>query len=472
MSPTLASLLVICAAGALLLAVVQFALTRRSLRKQRELKRELQARETQLERLKVRLGQAHRMEAVGVFAGSIIHNLNNLLAVILGHARLAAQASPAESRGREEIAKVLQAGQVAGDLVRDLSDFYRQADLARRPIDLQPVVRDTLKLLRDIVPRPIEIAADLNPVGQVLASPTGVQQVLMNLCSNSVKAMLRSQGKLTITLREDTVEHRQRAMPHDLEPGTYVRLSVQDDGRGMDRQTQDRIFAAFYAEDSGAVRAGLGLATVCRILQQHDGVTIPQSAPGAGTTFSIYFPLIAWSVESAPGATPGATPGVPEAPLAALTPAGTGLAPPADVTADVPDADPAAGGSPLRILLVDDEEMVADVMAQGLSRLGHQVTATTDARQALAWFTAEPGKFDVVVTDQIMPHMSGVRLTREIRALRPDIPVVLTTGFRDSFHEQQAREAGVREFILKPCSHRDLADLLSRLAARRMEGQG
>ena len=461
MSPTLAILLVICAAGALLLAVLQFGLTRRSLRKQRELKRELQARDTQLERLKVRLGQAHRMEAVGVFAGSIIHNLNNLLAVILGHARLAAQAAPEESRSRDEIAKVMKAGQVAGDLVRDLSDFYRQADLARRPIDLQPVVRDTLKLLRDIVPRSIEIVADLNPVGQVLASPTGVQQVLMNLCSNSVKAMLRSQGKLTITLQEDVVEHRQRAMPHDLEPGTYVRLSVQDDGRGMDRKTLDRIYATFYAEDSGAVRAGLGLATVCRILEHHDGVTIPRSAPGDGTTFNIYFPLIAWSVEAA--GEPAAVPLEAQAPPAATAPP----APPADGSGAVP----AAAGSPLRILLVDDEEMVADVMAQGLSRMGHQVTATTDARQALAWFTADPDTFDVVITDQIMPHMSGVRLTREIRALRPDLAVVLTTGFRDSFHEQQAREAGVREFILKPCSHRDLADLLARLTARRMEGK-
>lgn len=466
MSPVLFIVLIVATAGALALAVLQFALARRSFRIQQELKRELMARDTQIERLQARLGQAHRMEAVGVFAGSIIHNLNNLLAVILGHTRLASQSAPGESRSREEMGKVLQAGQVAGDLVRDLSDFYRQADLARRPVDLQPVVRDTLKLLRDIVPRSIQIAADLEPCGPVLASPTGVQQVLMNLCSNSVKAMLRSQGKLTVTLREETVDRRQRALPRDLEPGTYVRLTVQDDGRGMDRRTLDRIYSAFYAEDTGAVRPGLGLATVCRILEHHDGVTIPQSAPGDGTTFSIYFPLIAWSVETA------------EEPLTVPQDAVSSAAAPLPVAAGEqeaaagPTAVPGAGAIALRILLVDDEEMVADVMARGLARIGHLVTATTDARQALEWFTADPGRFDVVVTDQIMPHMSGVRLTREIRALRPDVPVVLTTGFRDSFHEQQAREAGVREFILKPCSHRDLADLLDRLAVRRMEGQG
>ncbi len=402
--------------------------------------------------LEHQLTQARRMEAVGILAGSIVHNLNNLLAVILGHARMASHTLPTTAEAHDEIGKVIKAGTMASELVTEISDFFRQADRARKPTDLGPLVGDTLKLLRDILPATVQIREDLQGCGPVLASPAGVQQVLMNLCSNAVQAMGGEQGVIEVGLHEEKVSGWHRAVPADLGPGSYVRLTVRDNGRGMDGETLERMFESYFSAAPGASKLGIGLSTVCRILKEHDGATIPRSRVGAGTSFDIYFPLIAWPAGQEPAA---AALGEPQ--IAAL---------PDPVVLPRPSA--ADRG---RILLVDDESMVAQVMARGLERMGYQVTCHTDARDALADFARAPQAFDAVVTDQIMPHMSGVRLTRRLHDIRADVPVVLFTGFRDSFNERQAREAGVSEFMLKPGSHRDLAGLLERLIARRRAGE-
>ena len=407
-------------------------------------------------RLEHQLTQARRMEAVGILAGSIVHNLNNMLAVILGHTRMAAHALPGEAEAQDELAKVIKAGTMASELVAEISDFFRQADRARKPTDLGPLVGDTLKLLRDILPQTVEIREELQPCGPVLASPAGVQQVLMNLCSNSVQAMMAEKGVIEVSLREEKVTGWHRAVPADLGPGSYVKLTVRDDGRGMDTETLDRIFESYFSVAAGGSKLGIGLSTVCRILKEHDGATIPSSRAGAGTAFDIFFPLIAWPADQEPET------------------ADLELVPPA--LAQAAEAEDAAeavspGGSRGRVLLVDDEQMVAQVMTRGLQRLGFAVVMHTDARDALADFARAPDSFDAVVTDQIMPHMSGVRLTRRLHDIRADVPVVLFTGFRDSFNERQAREAGVLEFMLKPGSHRDLAQLLERVMARRRAGE-
>jgi CheY-like chemotaxis protein len=353
---------------------------------------------------------------------------------------------------------------MASELVREISDFYLQADQARKPADLEPVIRDTLKLIRDILPSTITITSRLRPCGPVLASVTGIQQVLMNLCSNSMHAMYRQTGNLEVVLEEEVVTSSRPAMPHELAPGSYARLSVRDDGRGMDKPTLDRIFDSYFTGADDGKKMGIGLSTVSRILEDNDGVTIVQSMVGEGTSFDLYFPLIAWEVFSAaeePAPAPIFAGKRPEGPRAEnLIP---GLVPPLAATGDKPTA---------TVLLVDDEEMVAQVMTSGLQRQGFRVITHTDSRKALADFSQTPDIFDVVVTDQIMPHMSGVRLTRKIHEIRPDLPIILFTGFRDSFHEAQAREAGVVEFLLKPGSHRDLADLITRLLPRKMTGRG
>jgi CheY-like chemotaxis protein len=405
--------------------------------------------------LEEQLDGARRMEAVGIMAGGIVHNLNNLLAVILGHARIASQDLPADSPPRLEVQRILQAGEMAGDLVGEISDFFRQADRARKPTDLGPVVRDTMKLIGDILPATVETRIDIEPCGPVLATTTGVQQVLMNLCSNAMHAMYRQRGTLTVTLGEVEVTEAVAGVPAELAPGRYVKLSIADDGRGMDQQTLDGVLSTNFHGTTSGGQSGIGLSTVSRILRDHDGVAVASSRVGQGTVFDLYFPLIAWEVV--------ADPLVPPAPVEPRPAPATATAEPAS------DARPAAAGT---VLLVDDEEMVAQVLARGLRRLGYRVVTHTDSRTALADFAQTPEIFDVVVTDQIMPHMSGVRLTRRILKIRPDLPVILFTGFRDSFNEQQAREAGVSEFLLKPGSHRDLADLIKRLQKRRMAGRG
>ncbi len=425
----------------------QFFVLRRY-RRQLKAQQESSRREEELiSGLRTRLSQAQRLEAVGIYAGSIIHNLNNLLSVILGHIRLVESASETGADDREELQKAMAAGHIAGDLLADLSKFYRQADLGRKPTALLPVVRDTVKLLADILPTTISLKTDLQPCGPVLASLTGIQQVLMNLCSNAAQAMSQNQGEILVSLNEEVVARPVDALPRKLTPGSYVRLRVKDNGRGMDQKSLEKILNSYYGDNPASENPGLGLATVCRLVDSMHGVAIPHSQAGSGSTFSIYFPLIAWSI------------------------------PPVDDPLELPADDPAIleistsdKNDSVRILLVDDEEMVAEVLSRGLRRLGHHVTTVTDSRRALEIFARKSRDFDVVITDQIMPHMSGVRLVRELETIRPGMPVILTTGFRDSYHERQAREAGVREFILKPCSHLDLAQAIARLGLRRLEG--
>ena len=418
-----------------------------------------------------KLKQAQRMEAVGILAGSIVHNLNNLLAVILGHTRMALHDKTAKVNGNEDLLQVVKAGTMASEMVQEISDFYRQADQARKPTNLAPIVRDTLKFLRDILPPNVEIREDLDSsCGLVLATATGVQQVLMNLCSNSLHAMYRDQGIIAVSLCREEVSEVHRAIPHDLEPGSYVKLTVRDNGRGLSRESLNRIFDSYFSSNSGEEGIGIGLSTVTRILKDHDGVSIPQGRVGHGARFDIYFPLIAWSVVAAK-AKPYSRPGFKRIHRHAL-PAEERPAP--ELTAvplpELISRDEVAEGERGRVLLVDDEEMVAQVTAAGLRSQGFLVTMHTDARLALEIFTDAPDDFDVVVTDQIMPHMSGVRLTRKIHGIRPALPVILMTGFRDSFNERQAKDSGVKDFILKPFSHRDLSKLLDHTLLRRLEG--
>ncbi len=434
-------------------------LGRRRDRRADQLQRELTACRAEASDQEQRLEQAQRMEAVGILAGGIVNNLNNLLAVVLGNARLMSRHDNGNGARQDELDRILKASHMAGDLVQELSDFYRQADQTRKPTDLVPVVRDTVKLLRDILPSSVSIKEHLQPCGPVLATQAGVQQILMNLCSNGVQAMQRSGGALTISLHEDIVREPLRAAPAHLAAGSYVCMTVSDDGRGMDPATVDQVFEQGPRERDDKPAAGLGLRTVQRIVGDHQGATVVESAPGRGTSVRVYFPLIAWSVQASPVRRRRSETAAAETP-AVLIPL------PGVEAEERRAAEPRA-----TVLLVDDEEMVAQVLARGLRRMGYRVVPHVDSRKALADFSQTPEVFDIVVTDQIMPHMSGVRLTRRIHELRPRIPVIICTGFRDSFNEHQAREAGVSDFLLKPASHRDLAAMIDRLVRREMEGR-
>jgi len=266
----------------------------------------------------------------------------------------------------------------------------------------------------------------------------------MNLCNPPTTPERR--GRIHVSLREEIVAGGRKARPHPLASGSYVRLTVRDSRPGLDHAELERILDTYYDDGPGFEQPGLGLATVSRFIEHAGAAAVSEPDGAQGTAFSIYFPLIAWSVvEDGPDLE------MPE----------SDMAPPEDL----------AQAPPVRILLVEDEELVADVLARGLRVLGHAVTVAVDGRRALEVFRGAPRAFDVVITDQIMPHMSGVRLARQLRTEREGLPVILVSGFHDSYQEAQAREAGIREFVSKPCSHLDLARAIGRLGLGRLEGR-
>ncbi len=434
-----------------------------NLRNTRHQKRIFQAKSEHLEE---QLARAQRFEAVGIMAGSIVHNLNNLMSVILGHTRMVAHDLAASSPSQNDLRHVIKAGHMAADLLNEISDFNRQAEQDLKPTDLSSLLRNTLKFIRDIVPSSIVINEKIpERCEPVMASATGVQQVLMNLISNSVQAIGQSPGKIEVILKPCVIKQWQPASPQKLGPGSYIKLTVRDNGQGMEPDTLDRIIGSYFSSPPDSTRLGLGLNTVFRILDQHDGVTIPTSKAGQGTSFDIYFPKIAWQVVSEPEVKGE------ETLFAQEMASPTRLIPKTTVGAGDKSSETKLGREIATVLLVDDEEMVARVTTLGLQKLGYRVIKHLDSRRALADFLQTPKVFDVVVTDQIMPHMSGVSLARKIHSSRPNIPVILMTGFRDSFNETQALEAGISQVVLKPTSHRDLAEIIERNLLRQKKGQ-
>ncbi|MBM4130155.1 response regulator [bacterium] len=437
-SPLLA--LAVLLAGACAVAAFLYL---RERRRARHCAARVDRRNAEIGRLRQQLLDARRLEAVGILAGGIVNNLNNLLAAMLGSARLASHETGLPAPARQELDRLLKAGNQAADLVHELGDFYRDADQARRPQDLLKVVRDTVKLLQDVVPTTIEVRADLRQVGPVLATRAGVQQTIVSLGSAFVQALGGAGGRVTIRLEEQRLEQPREGAGATLTPGAYARLgfAVEADERGVPLPLECAMLAA-----------------LCHEIEGQGTLVVSEAVRPDRRACELWFPLIAWRV--AAGADTAVT---------NITRAPSGPVQPESVE---PEAPAAAGPPRATILLVDDEEMVAQVLARGLRRLGYRVVTHLDARTALADFSQTPALFDIVITDQIMPHISGVRLAQRIHEVRPDIPVALCTGFRDSFNEQQAREAGVADFILKPTSHRALAAVVDRLVLKRMEGRG
>jgi len=456
--------------GLLVLAVAVAFLLYRAQRRMRRHNARLQDRSNRIEE---QLKQAQRYEAVGVMAGSIVHNLNNLMSVILGHSRLIAQDLPKDAPAGQDLQQILKAGGMAADLLNEIADFSQQAEKALKPTHLTVPIQDTLKFLRDITPSNIRIREEIpGKCEPVMASKTGLQQLLMNLFSNSVHAIGKSTGLIEVSLQDSILEKDHTAVPRDLVPGHYLRLRLRDNGKGMGREVLEGIRHAFRVHPPDTTHMNTGLNTVFRILDQHNAAAVFSSTPDRGTTTDIYFPKIAWRVEhDMPRTEPE-----PEvsAPVLAETPDTTfQVVAGGRSTGEDPAGVPVAPEEELgTILLVDDDEMVARVTALGLQRMGYRVIKHLDSRRALADFLQTPELFDVVITDQIMPHMSGVRLARKIHSARPEIPVLLVTGVRDSFNDQQTLEAGIAQILFKPVSHRDLVEVVEKVRLRTRHGRG
>ena len=370
--------------------------------------------------------QAQKMEAMGTLAGGIAHDFNNILASINGYTELAQLTLTGNPKVREYMDAVLHAGHRATALVRQILAFSRQEKLQREPVDLRPVVAETLKLLRATIPANIEfvtaLAADA-PI--VLADANQIHQILMNLGTNAWHAMKGGNGQIEVRLERFEVDEVYAASQPRLRPGRYARLSVGDTGCGMDAATLRRIFEPFFTTKPTGQGTGLGLSVVHGIMESHDGVVTVYSQPGLGTVFNLYFPADA-SAE------------VPVSPEAEQVPRGRGE----------------------RILLVDDEASLVQLGRNTLSALGYEVEATTQPLEALEIVRAAPHRFALVITDQTMPKLTGLELADQLRQIRPGLPMILMTGFSLAITAERVRAAGVSQLLLKPASLQSLGNAI------------
>jgi PAS domain S-box-containing protein len=379
---------------------------------------------TERKKLEAQLRQAQKMQAIGTLAGGIAHDFNNILMAMLGYAEMAKIDLPEGTVARGDLEEVLKAGGRARDLVRQILAFSRQIDQERQPIQLHPVIKEALKLLRASLPATIEIRQNISTdCGAVMADPTQVHQVLMNLCSNAHHAMREKGGILEVELKSVDVDADFAVLVPNLREGPYVRLTLSDTGHGMDRPTMERIFEPFFTTKAVGVGTGMGLATVHGIVTSHNGAITVYSEPGKGTTFHVYLPRL----ESK----------APDAPLQVES---------------IPTGKE-------RILFVDDEASLARLGKQMLERLGYDVTARTSSVEALEAFRAKSDKFDLVITDQTMPNITGMELAEEMMRIRPDIPIILATGFSETISPERAKQLGIREYIMKPVAARELAQV-------------
>lgn len=378
-------------------------------------------REHQLER---QLVQAQKLEAIGTLAGGIAHDFNNILSAVLGYASLAMDEVDPDSTIWEYLDQVTKAGQRASDLVKQVLMFSRQTDQEHRTVMLQPLLKEVLKLLRGTLPTTIDIQHEIDDsCGQVLANPTQLHQVLLNLGTNAYHAMKGRPGVFSIALEERAVPEQESEANPDLSPGRYACIEVSDTGHGMDAATLERIFEPYFTTKAPGEGTGLGLSTVHGIVRGHRGVLRVQSAVGKGTTFEILLPI-----------------------------SQTG-----QVEADGQSVEEHDVRGTERLLVVDDEETLLAVMQKTLSRLGYDVTVCTSSVQALEILRNTPKGFDMLVTDQTMPMMTGIELAKEVASLRPEFPVILCSGLSMTLNEAAARRHGIRRFLMKPLAAKRLA---------------
>jgi PAS domain S-box-containing protein len=383
------------------------------------------------ERLEQRLRQAEKMEAVGRLAGGVAHDFNNVLAGVFAYGEMLLEEAPGDSSLKRYAQNVLTAASRGRELVEQILAYSRSQRGRRAPVDVANVVAETLELIRGSLPAPIRLEASAPESPQVvIGDATQLHQVVMNLCSNAIHAMSAG-GTLRVMLDTADVSSEWTLSHGTLQAGRYVRLIVQDDGSGMDKATLSRIFEPFFTTKEVGRGTGLGLSLVYAIVTDSGGAIDVKSAPGQGSTFAIYLTRT------------DATLAVAEAASGPL---------------------PRGGGE--RVLLVDDEAPLLAVTAEVLSRLGYDAVSFDDSHDALAAFEAEPERFDVVVTDEVMPGLTGTALARALRRRRPDLPIVLLSGYSGPILTQDALAAGVSELLTKPLQSRDIAATLARVLHR------
>ncbi|MFZ5573542.1 MAG: PAS domain S-box protein [Thermodesulfobacteriota bacterium] len=381
---------------------------------------------TEQKQLEARLQQAQKMEAIGTLAGGIAHDFNNILYPIIAHTELLKLDLPAESGAQENLDKILSATQRAKELVQQILTFCRKTSSELKPMRLQPVLHETLKLLRASIPSTIAFELNMEEdCGAIWGDPLQIQRLFVNLCTNAFHAMEQKGGTLSVSLQRETVRDRRQSGPG---AGEYLRLSVTDTGHGIPAVHLARIFDPYFTTKNPAKGTGLGLSVAHGIVKSHGGELVVKSQIERGTTFHAYFPIIHEAVEKEESHRPESIP--------------TGCE---------------------SILCVDDETEIVEVVGSVLESLGYRVTQMTSSAVALEHFKSRPADFDLVITDLTMPEMTGDLLARKILSIRGDIPIVLCTGYNRLGNMDCSDITGVHEHLIKPVSMADLARTVRRL---------
>lgn len=371
------------------------------------------------------LRQAQKMEAIGTMAGGIAHDFNNILASIMGYTELAVKASN-DDKQRMFLDQVTKASERAKNLVAQILAFSRQSEQTRQTLDIASIAKESLKLLRATIPSTIQIRQAITSDNTViLADPTQIHQIIINLCNNATHAMREQGGILEIGLSNIHIMREMLIIHPDLKEGGYALLTIRDTGHGIDPAIKDKIFDPFFTTKKSKEGTGLGLSVVYGIVKSHGGAISVQSDVNVGTTFSIYLPTVETRKPKQ----------------------------------RQPKSVPLTGGKE-RILFVDDEQALVNMVPIFLRNLGYEVISTTNSVEALGMFVQDPKRFDLLITDMTMPNMTGLELSERMFALRKAFPVILCTGYHESITWSEVEKRGIKELVMKPISLSDLGLLI------------
>jgi signal transduction histidine kinase len=384
--------------------------------------------EKEKEKLEKQLHQAQKMEALGRFAGGIAHDLNNILYPMIINTEILLEDTAPNSSLHKTLKQVLDSAYRQRDLIKQILSFSRKDDRKLEPISLSQVIQETMKFIRSALPSTIDIHLDNHAEHDtVMGDSTQIYQVLMNLCKNASDAIGGRTGAIDVMIDNTRLERNFL----DLPPGEYVRIMVRDSGCGMTPEVMSQIFDPFYTTKDMGKGNGMGLSIVHGIVKSHEGAITAESEPGRGSSFIIHLPVVKTSMRRKTAAADKE----PEKALKA------------------------------KILLVDDEAIILSSIQTALSRMNYDVTPSSNGLEALDIFSGKPGEFDLVITDFTMPHISGMDLSNRILKMRPDIPIILCTGFNEDIDEKEVKAAGIRELLIKPTSMDDLRDAIQKALA-------
>ncbi len=379
------------------------------------------------------LQQVMKLQAIGTLAGGIAHDFNNILFPIVGYTELTIDDIPEDSQARQNLEEVLKAANRAKELVQQILTFSRQSSQERKALKVQYLIKEAVKLLRATIPSSIEIDCDIDEsCGPIKGDPTQIHQIIMNLCTNAYHAMQETGGKLEIRLEEINISYEQSLERVGIKVGQHLALTVKDSGHGMEPQIMERIFEPYFTTKEQGKGAGLGLSVIHGIVKNYGGDITVSSRPGKGATFKVILPIIDEIQE--------------------------------EINTDEPSI--AIKGKE-HILLIDDEDQIINIEQQILERLGYQVTPMTDSEEALEEFAAQPDRFDLVITDMTMPKMTGDQLARRMMEIKPQIPVILCTGYSETISEEKALAMGIDKFVMKPIVKDVLASTIRRVLDNR-----